>query len=196
MLPPAYRDCRGLRSPPPCEGSCHQWPAGVPSIMHRHRAIAVGGQTIFTDSRFHRLRANMLFSQRSSAAGHHSAPGHLGGVRIVIRRGTVGDGMRFNAAANQIVDEGTTLRPVLEHHRRGEKRLLSTQIRPMTHFNHEVTDVSWNTLRVMRVPCVCQSIHMPSEQSWMLLLAMTVSNAAWNLMPATSHPKNSRFNAM
>ena len=38
----------------------------------------------------------------------------------------------------------------------------------------------------MRVPCVCQSIHMPSEQSWMLLLAMTVSNAAWNLMPATS----------
>ena len=58
----------------------------------------------------------------------------------MIRRGTVGDGMRLDGTANQIVDEGTTLRPVLEHHRRGENVIVH-QIRPMTHFNHEVTDV-------------------------------------------------------
>ena len=38
----------------------------------------------------------------------------------------------------------------------------------------------------MRVPCVCQSSQIPSEQSWMRLWRMTTSMAAWSLMPPIS----------
>ena len=60
------------------------------------------------------------------------------------------------------------------------------EVGPVADLDEQVAVVGVETLRETRVPWVCQSSQMPSEQSWIRLWRITTSMAACSLMPAIS----------